>query len=204
MKYQEERREEIAYFQSRRSTPHIVDDAEEKIYFALNDDTRLEFIETPLDEVVDFLRDVHDINIELDTGELENAGIGTDVRITQNLKGISLRSALRLMLKDLDLTYVVRDEVLLITTARQAGENEVRIYNVAHVLKGETSAQCLAEALQETLDDHSSKDGQPGSVRVSAYRKLLIVRASPAKHDELGSLIPLLRKGVKYETPPAE
>ncbi|MBL7039805.1 MAG: hypothetical protein ISR77_14305, partial [Pirellulaceae bacterium] len=90
--------------------------AEAKILEALDDDTRLEFIETPLDQVVDFLKDQHGINIELDAGELDNVGIGTDVPITRNLKGITLRSALRLMLKDLELTYVIRDEVLLITT----------------------------------------------------------------------------------------
>jgi len=109
--------------------------AEQKIFDALDDDTRLEFIETPLDQVVDFLKDQHGINIELDAGELDNVGIGTDVPITRNLKGISLRSALRLMLKDLELTYVIRDEVLLITTPEEAeSELVTKVYPVGDLV----------------------------------------------------------------------
>jgi hypothetical protein len=202
MKYQEKRRDEIAYFQSRRTTPHIVDGAEEKIYSALNDDTRLEFIETPLDDILEFVKDQHAIPIEFDAMALEDAGVEREIPITTSMKGISLASALRLILRDLGLTCVVRDEVLFITTEKQGQESQVRVYNVAQVLKGEKSAQCLAEALQETMDDYSSGNGQPDSVRISAYRKLLIVRACPAKYHELGCLIPLLRKGVRYENPP--
>ena len=109
--------------------------AEAKILEALDDDTRLEFIETPLDQVVDFLKDQHGINIELDAGELDNVGIGTDVPITRNLKGITLRSALRLMLKDLELTYVIRDEVLLITTPEEAeAELVTKVYPVGDLV----------------------------------------------------------------------
>ena len=47
-------------------------------------------------------------------------GIGTDTPVTKNLKGITLRSALRLMLRELSLTYIIKDEVLLITTPEEA------------------------------------------------------------------------------------
>ena len=36
------------------------------------------------------------------------------------MKGITLRSALRLMLHELSLTYIIQDEVLLITTPEEA------------------------------------------------------------------------------------
>jgi len=109
--------------------------AEQKIFAALEDDTRLEFIETPLNSVIDFLKDQHDINIEIDTKALDEIGIGSDSPITRNLRGISLRSALRLMLKDLDLTYVVRDEVLLITTQEEAESKLVtKVYPVGDLV----------------------------------------------------------------------
>jgi len=109
--------------------------AEQKIFAALEDDTRLEFIETPLSQVIDFLKDQHDINIEIDTKALDDIGIGSDSPITRNLRGISLRSALRLMLKDLGLTYVVRDEVLLITTPEEAESKLVtKVYPVGDLV----------------------------------------------------------------------
>ena len=57
--------------------------------------------------------------IQIDHKALEEVGIGTDTPVTRNLKGITLRGLLRLMLKEMDLTYVVRDEVLLITTPEE-------------------------------------------------------------------------------------
>jgi tetratricopeptide (TPR) repeat protein len=109
--------------------------AEQKIFAALEDDTRLEFIETPLNSVIDFLKDQHDINIEIDTRRLEEVGVGSDTPITRNLRGISLRSALRLILGELDLTYVVRDEVLLITTQEEAEAKLVtKVYPVGDLV----------------------------------------------------------------------
>ena len=78
---------------------------------ALSQPTELEFIETPLSDVIDFLRDYHRIEIQIDTRAMDSMGIGTDTPITKNLKNLSLRSALRLMLRELDLTYAIRDEV---------------------------------------------------------------------------------------------
>ncbi|MDP6445944.1 MAG: hypothetical protein QF805_19300, partial [Pirellulaceae bacterium] len=93
---------------------------ERRIFTALDEDTTLEFIEQPLNEVIDYLADLHRIPIVIDTKALDDVGIGTDTPVTRNLRGISLRSALRLMLKELELTYIIRDEVLQITTPEEA------------------------------------------------------------------------------------
>jgi hypothetical protein len=109
--------------------------AEERIYSALNDDTRFDFIETPLDQAIQFLRDAHEIPIELDKKALDQAGVGTDTPITRTLKGVSLRSGLRMLLKDHDLTYTVKDEVLLITTKEEVDANLVtKVYPVGDLV----------------------------------------------------------------------
>jgi hypothetical protein len=77
-------------------------------------------VETPLKDVVDYLQDLHHIEIQLDEKALRQAGIGDDTPVTFNLKGVSLQSALRLLLREPDLDYVIRDEVLFITTPREA------------------------------------------------------------------------------------
>ena len=76
--------------------------AEKKINEALKSPTQLEFIETPLTDVIDYLKDYHEIEIQIDKKALDDVGIGTDTPVTKNLKGISLRSALRLMLHELE------------------------------------------------------------------------------------------------------
>ena len=72
--------------------------AEAKILAALEDDTRLEFVETPLNQVLQFLEDQHDIAIKLDTRALDDVGVGADAPITANLKGVSLHAGLQVLL----------------------------------------------------------------------------------------------------------
>ncbi len=88
-----------------------------------------------MQDAVDYLKDLHSIEIQLDTKALEEAGIGSDTPVTRTLKGISLRSALRLMLGAMDLTYVIKDEVLLITTTDVASNELVtKAYPVADLV----------------------------------------------------------------------
>ena len=109
--------------------------AEEKIFAELDNNTKLEFVETPLNEVIDYLKDLHQIEIQIDEKALKDVGIDSKTAVTKNLSGISLRSALRLMLKEMDLTYVIRDEVLLITTPEEANAKLVtKVYPVADLV----------------------------------------------------------------------
>jgi hypothetical protein len=103
--------------------------AEVRIAQALSDATQLEFIDTPLEDVVDTLKDMHAIEIQLDQRAMDDVGIGSDAPITADMKGISLRSGLRLILGQLDLTFVIQDEVLLITTPEEVETHlAARIY----------------------------------------------------------------------------
>lgn len=112
--------------------------AEQRISEALQEpmtSVGLDFTETPLEEIIAFLRDEYDIEIQIDGPALEELGLRADEPITVNLRNISLRSALRLMLKGLELTYVIRDEVLLITTEEEALNTlTVKVYPVADLV----------------------------------------------------------------------
>ena len=103
------------YLAERRADP-----AEPKIWAALNEETAFHFADKPLSDVIEYLQQRHQINIQLDYKALSDAGIGSDIPISRSLKGITLRSALRLLLDELDLTYVVRNGVLMITSKIEA------------------------------------------------------------------------------------
>ena len=109
--------------------------AEKKINEALKSPTQLEFVDTPLTDVIDYLKDYHNIEIQLDRHAMEEASIALDTPVKKNLKGISLKSALRLMLSELGLTYIIQDEVLLITT-KEAAEQKLttKVYPVADLV----------------------------------------------------------------------
>ncbi|NBP52496.1 MAG: hypothetical protein EBU70_15190, partial [Actinobacteria bacterium] len=110
--------------------------AEQKIYEALDKPVdSLRFDETPLRDVVAALQDQQGIPVQLDARALEDAGLDLETPVTKNVSNVALRSALRLLLSDVDLTYIIKDEVLLITTKEKAEENlVVKVYPVADLV----------------------------------------------------------------------
>jgi len=104
--------------------------AEKKIVEALKHPTQMEFIETPLKDAIEYLKELHHIEIQFDSAALKDAGVDELTPVTKNLKGISLRSALKLLLDDLQLKYVIHNEVLLITSPAKAEGEEFMITKV--------------------------------------------------------------------------
>src|SRR5208283_234882 len=110
---------------------------EKKIEEALKQPTQIEFVETPLKDVIDYLKDLHHIEIQLDGPALKEAGVDESTPVTKNLKGISLHSALKLLLDELQLKYVIHNEVLLITSPAKAESDEymtTKVYPVADLV----------------------------------------------------------------------
>jgi RNA polymerase sigma factor (sigma-70 family) len=176
--------------------------AEERIYAELDKDTTVEFIETPLADIVHFLRDLHGFPIVLDTAALDAAGIGTDEPITLSLTGVSLRSMLRLMLRPLGLDYVIRDEVMQITSIEAAeGMLETRVYELRHLPTIEP--ETLVEIIQTTIRPESWSNlyspvaagpdgGASSSVRanIAAIASgALVVTQSQRGHEEIVDLL---------------
>jgi hypothetical protein len=94
----------------------------------------------PLNEVIEVLQEDYDIPIMFDIAALEEVAISPDTEISLNLRNITLRSALNLMLRQRgleELTFVIDDEVLLITTKEKANEKlVVEVYRVDDLTRG--------------------------------------------------------------------
>ncbi len=94
--------------------------AERKIKAALAEKVDLDITGRPLSEIADDLKARHKIEVQLDSKALSDSGVATDTPFDLHLRGITLASALKLMLEQADLTYVIHDEVLLITSRTEA------------------------------------------------------------------------------------
>ncbi len=113
---------------------------EQRLEAALSERTDLAFVDTPLTDAIDFLEDVHGISIIIDTAALTDEGVDPSAPVNLELSGITLRSALKLMLGPLQLTYVIEDEVMKITTQVKADEVlSTRVYPVADLVVPITS-----------------------------------------------------------------
>src|SRR5262249_51639323 len=108
---------------------------ETRILAALDEKTDLDFTDQPPNDAIEYLQERHGINIQLETKAPSDSGVGSDTPVTRTIKGITLRSALKLLLSELDLTYVIRNEVLMITSKTEA-ENmlSTRVYPVADLV----------------------------------------------------------------------
>ena len=125
-----ERRRQNATVDLKKSSPN-----EKRIQKALSETTEVAFADNPLEEALNYLEDLHRIEIWLDKQALQDEGIATDQQISLTMSGISLRSALRLMLEPLGLTYLIEDEVMKITTQAKADEKmSTRVYPVADLV----------------------------------------------------------------------
>src|SRR5262245_48510936 len=89
--------------------------ATDRIESELSKETSIDVVELPLKDVMQMLGEQHKIPVVLSVKKLEEASVSPDTPVTKTLRGIQLRSVLKLILKDLELTYVIRDEVLQIT-----------------------------------------------------------------------------------------
>ena len=91
--------------------------AVETIRKALDSPTEMQFIDTPLQDAMDFLMDYHEFQILIDTAALDEAGTSSDSPLTLNLSGLPLADALQ-AIEDTypDFRFVVRPYGMLVTT----------------------------------------------------------------------------------------
>jgi len=96
-------------------------ESERRIYQALNERGEVSFNGQPLSGVMKFFKEQYNIPIVIDDKALEDENITPDEPITLELPTISFRSALKLILEPLQLTYVIEDEVMRITSKKTSG-----------------------------------------------------------------------------------
>lgn len=124
-----------------------------KIQAALNQPVTFDFVETPLNDVLIYIKDNHDLQVFVDSTRLADAGIDTTtLPITSSLQGITLQSALSLILNSHGLTWYIGDEVLKITTKEAADERfETRLYDVSDLVGGVGDRSAACQQLRQAI-----------------------------------------------------
>jgi hypothetical protein len=165
------------------------------------------FNETPLNEIVDYLRTNTKLTILLDAKSLDEIGIPTDAPITFRAVDVPLELALREMFKSLDptLTYEHWHESLMITT-RDSGCGYLSnwLYPVGDLIGNgadEGTAfdyDTLIELIQTTVEpDAWDEVGGPGQIAEYEQCQALIVTQDPRIHAQISQLLSRLRKIVQ-------
>lgn len=124
------RSKQLAEQRSRRTEREL------EIERSLKTPVSCKFRARPLAEVLEQLGKLAAVNVHLDAKGLDEEGVTSDTPVTIDLThDISLKSALHLILEPLHLSYVIKDEVLKITSEQlRDGEIYPITYNVADLV----------------------------------------------------------------------
>jgi len=182
--------------------------ANAKIEAALDASLRLSSDDAPLREVIDYVQQSTRIPIIIDTRGLDDAGITSDTPVTVHLRGVSLRSALRLMLRELDLTYRIDDGLLIITTPEEAeNKSSVRVYPVADLLHPPrpslfSARNDVSESYDELIElitstiamDSWSDVGGAGSIEPLPSQRALVISQTNEAQQDVANLLCAVRE----------
>lgn len=173
---------------------------EAQIREILNQDTTLDFKDTPLKDLLKEIETSHQLQIRIDQRALDDIGVDSGTPINIKLKDITLGSALDLILDDLDLTYLVESEVLKITSVEEAETRLVLvIYPVNDLLpEGPFDHKDMIHLMHTTVSPTSwDIVGGPGTI--VGYRDSIVASQTEQVHEEIYEFLQGLRQLTSYE-----
>ncbi len=181
---------------------------EARLDAALAQHLSIAFQETPLADVATWFASKLEAPVILDHRSLEDAGIGSETPVTRKVDGISARAALKLVLDDLDLTYLEQDGAILITTQDNAETQLItRVYPV-----GDLTPLVAATARRSSRPMGSVYGGQKASDAAlteeptkfepeSPATPVVVTKEEPARMvPDFDSLIEVIVTTVKPQT----
>ncbi len=156
---------------------------------ALSKPIEIDFNETPLAEAAAFVSAKTKINVRLDIRSLDEIGIDGSTPVTLSVKGITLRSALNLMLKNIDptLTFVIKDEVLLVTTREHAEEKlATRLYDVRDFDDSQQAAADFVDKIHDVYANHFPLGRDQSHLGMEDFILLIESTVEPVAWDSVG------------------
>ncbi|MGB7345533.1 MAG: DUF4974 domain-containing protein [Pirellulaceae bacterium] len=184
------------------ATPASTEEAEARIRSVLSDETANTFVETPLEEAARSISRTHNIPVIIDSRALEEIGLSPDVPVNIDLTHVTLRSFLRLMLRELDLTYVISHEVLIITTEEAAIQYmTLETYSFYEGLSNQSSEIVKALTVSVAPDAWTTNGGK---CSVSVVENVLFVLAHGSIHDGVADFMQKLDAAFAERYAPKE
>lgn len=167
---------------------------------ALRREIELRLVQTQLSEVLPLLRERLGEDVYAEHSEATKPLTLGSKEITLSEGRYVAREALRQMLSPHELTAVIDDGAICITTHEQASlRNLTVIYDVADLLKTNDDRDALQSALQEsTTGPWMDRDGQGGTIS-NVLGGLLVIRHNEQIHTEIALLLKEIRQ-VRKDT----
>ena len=175
-----------------------------KIRATLDFKTTIDPADQPLCEWISYLSNKYHLPIQFDTNALKDAAIDpSTTSVGVQVKDISIRSALNLVLSQHSLTYLIKDEVLLITTQDKANMSlTISIYDVrdlvsdANHVPDQNAVNQLTTVITTTLAGPTwNSSGGPATIQPFANNGIcvLVISQTQDVHEQIEQLLADLR-----------
>lgn len=117
----------------------------------------IEFEAVPVSTVIDSFRDAAGVDVLIDRHGLEDFGLDPDMPITAHVPaGLPLAVAFDAVLREAGLTWIVRDDLLEVTTPVQASERLfVHVHDVSDLEETTDGIQLLVNLVREAVAPHT-------------------------------------------------
>ncbi|HYO25770.1 MAG TPA: hypothetical protein VEQ85_12575 [Lacipirellulaceae bacterium] len=167
----------------------------------------LDFVDTPLNLIMETLAEAYEIPIVFDVQALESVAQSPETEVTIAARNISLRSALDLALSSCqDLTYIIDREVLLITTDDEASTRlQTRVYAIADLLPRRANSEGgrgapesgftpIVGVVTRSIDNESWALNGSGEGEICVVEPgMMVVTQSQRVHTQIDRLLATLR-----------
>lgn len=162
---------------------------EAKIIRKLYEPVELDFSDAPLADVCDYLSEHVGADVVLYQQALEEVGLDGSTPVTIRCSGMKLKSALRLCLRELDLTYAVDDDALQILTPEAADQQQIiRVYDVSDLVAPTFLDPQAEAALEAGRGRVAVSAGQPAAYAstIDELIDAIYQTIDPVSWDEFG------------------
>lgn len=161
----------------------------------------VEFDDTPLETAIESLADQANADIRLDGPALRAIRIRDREPVSLQLSDRRLRTVLQVMLSDLELTWVLRDGVLWVTSREAADELlKTAVFDVRDLCRDFNEQQALETAITSQTTTNWEEQGGLGTI-YSPKAGTLVVRQTERSLDEVLDLLETYRTALRASKP---
>ena len=179
---------------------------EKTLLSALASPVQVNFKNSRFDDVIEYLQTLMGQPILIDATALKEAEITYETPVTLNAKGVTVRTALKKILAELGLGYVIKEETIQVTTLQRSRETMVvRSYPVGDLvslqraefgqfggrpvtpLELKKNVDDLIQMIQSSVDPGSwQANGGTGTIAFHAPSNTLIIKQTAEVHMMMG------------------
>lgn len=178
--------------------PIETDLADDETQVKLEKKIDADFAERPLNEVLAELAERIEVQFYVDTASLEEIGLSQDTPVTFALKNIPAEMALRLIFKNLGLSYFLDNGVIIVTTAEEMSKKlSVRMYDVKSLVSNSNPSQPVAVPMMMgggmgvgmpgmEMQNMAMMNGYPGSSSEFLFINMIVQVIDPSSWNNAG------------------